>query len=79
MPELRLCPGCSKEYWWPGGRWQHEGCAINSPAINTVAINKVAVEPLVAPSKTANRRSREAYNAYMREYMKRKRAGNDNR
>jgi len=66
MPELRLCHGCSKEYWWPGSRWQHEGCAINSPAINTVAINK-----------TANRRSREAYNAYMRDYMKRKRAGKD--
>jgi len=26
MPEKRKCDGCGKEYWWPGGRWQHTGC-----------------------------------------------------
>jgi hypothetical protein len=59
--------------------------AINRHAINGVAINKGedhVVKPIDSAGKesgagrTGNRRSREAYNAYMREYM-RKRRGRD--
>ena len=67
MPELRKCPQ-GHEYWWPGAQWQHDKCAINTVAINESAINAPAI------NRTPNRRDREAYNAYMREYMKRRRA-----
>ena len=47
--------------------------ATNAPPIASVAETKAAVGGEV-PIRTPNRRSREAYNAYQREYMRRKRA-----
>lgn len=41
--------------------------AINTPATNSIATNKSA-------TNTLNRRKRADYNAYQREYMRKKRA-----
>lgn len=77
------CRACGKPH--PSSMRCEVWSAINKPAINSDAINKdVEVSPVPASgkevqaapgvvSRTANRRSREAYNAYMREYMKAKR------
>ena len=58
----------------------NKGIATNN-ATNTESVATNAVEPrceVSAPKpdvgKSANRRDREAYNAYQREYMRRKRA-----
>ena len=72
----------------PNQRWMHKACAINNnPAINA-AINKANGEqPLDQPvipvsqkdgcdsseRRTPNRRDRDAYNAYMRGYMRKRR------
>lgn len=44
---------------------------VQRPVVQDVS----GVREVGADSRTANRRSREAYNAYQREYMRRKRAG----
>ena len=75
MSERRVCDGCGKDYWWPNARWQHEGCVLRS------ADTKSGVEPVsgeradreVDPGRK-QRWSREAYNAYQREYMRKRRA-----
>lgn len=59
---------CGRGYW-PSQRWIHAGCATNKPATNAVATNRIATN-----ERTANRRSRESYNAYQREYMRKRRA-----
>jgi hypothetical protein len=53
-----------------------------SVAINTEEVSQVQGGPDVSgvsvpADRTPNRRRREDYNAYMREYMKRKRSGPD--
>lgn len=88
MPEQRTCV-CGKSYWWPGARWQHEGCtngASNNEASNENRLRKVVAEglsehgdaaPALGEGPVAARKqrwSREAYNAYQREYMRKRRA-----
>lgn len=50
---------------------EHEDRNERSKAANTGSPNSGIA---VVPDKTANRRTREAYNAYQKEYMRRKRA-----
>ena len=76
---------CGRLYW-PAQAWQHAGCAINSSAINKAngetpldqpVIPVVGAKPAGVDSperRTPNRRSREAYNEYMREYMRKVRS-----
>jgi len=80
MPEQRTCEGCGDLYWWPKGSWQHEGCASNGhlTASNEVIPEIQETPPKVTPAVhgingTKQRWSRESYNAYMRDYMKRRR------
>jgi hypothetical protein len=99
MPELRRC-SCGADYWFPGQRWQHEGCATNDDATNVqmggtkeeaapaircgripergndrggVLDGAARDEVVSVAALTKNRRSREAYNSYQREYMRKKR------
>lgn len=81
MPELRHCT-CGKDYWFPGERWQHKDCASNTNASNRLGANHlsdVAVRNDAAASggsveaRPKQRWPRESYNAYMREYMRKKR------
>lgn len=79
------CPKCGGLFWRKSAEWHR--CAINNHAINEpIAIN-TPIPPLVVsgeekaavvvPSglqRSANRRSKETYNEYMREYMKTYRA-----
>ena len=87
MAEQRICPRCRKSYWWPSARWQHEDerCSLVDGAVrvmvedatNTVKPSAVATNGVVTAAtneRTANRRSREDYNAYQREYMRKRRA-----
>lgn len=79
MPEKRVCPR-GHEYWWPGAGWQHEGCTVLTarlPATNAATNGGIATNNAsnVATNKTMNRRDREKYNAYQREYMRRRRRG----
>jgi len=72
MNERKKCVGCGKEYWETQA-WQHEKCGKDAslgPA-STSREKEEASKLLV--SKSANRRTREAYNAYQREYMRKKR------
>jgi hypothetical protein len=82
------CPGCGEGYF-RNQAWQHEGCATNTVATNKSATNKpmgnaarsdpdkVGREAGVTggerPARTLNRRDRSAYNAYQREYMRKRR------
>ena len=60
---LTTCKGCGKEFW-PNQAWQHEKCASNvQPASNTET-NKAS---------NKQRWNREAYNAYQRDYMRKRR------
>ena len=60
MPELRRCEGCGKDYWWPAARWQHEACEVRREGRK------------VSPVK--QRWAREKYNAWMRDYLRKRRA-----
>lgn len=63
--------------------YARQQAAINKNAINVIAINEEeshVAKPIDSAGKesgagrTGNRRAREVYNAYMREYMRKRRA-----
>lgn len=84
---LSYCAGCGANYEWDD--WpKHRMCATNkvetatnriSDATNGVSDSGLAREDsgrteTGSVARTANRRSRAAYNAYQREYMRKIRA-----
>ena len=70
MAERRVC-AAGHEHWWPGEKWKHEGCVAIKPAAET-AIKPAVVnrKPSAIKPRSANRRDRGVYNAYMNAYMK---------
>lgn len=76
--EQKTCLGCGKLYWHPGQVWQHKDCVVRTEAVGKTLKKSKAValkvgEPEVGrPAAKHGRQDREAYNAYMREYMRKK-------
>lgn len=68
------------EAYWPKLAWKHADCVTNEAEINSAETNS-AINAVINSDSVSNdqpkrkpRRNRENYNAYMRDYMKRKRA-----
>ena len=81
MSEKRRCDGCGKDYWWPAAKWQHEGCVLHSvdTACDAESVSGAPVNNEVErlPERLPERKqrwSKEAYNAYQREYMRKRRS-----
>lgn len=73
---------CGKKYW-PKQAWIHAQCAINNPSAINRANGETPLDQPVIPvahkidgpeRRTPNRRDRDKYNEYMRDYMRRRRA-----
>ena len=77
MAEKRRCDGCGKEYWWPGARWQHEGCVVPVEVVGVVEPADAGVFREEQPGDLGRKQrwSRKDYNAYQREYMRKRRHG----
>lgn len=86
MAEKRGCDECGKDYWWPRAGWQHElkdgfyRCTGKPGRVVPVEDIRKAEPSVVVgagePGKLESKQrwSREAYNAYQREYMRKWRA-----
>jgi len=66
--ERRWCERCQKAWWWPGQLWMHKDCEVAQDKVSEAPVVKKVV------SGKKQRWSREAYNAYQREYMRKWRA-----
>ena len=72
----RVCNGCKKEYW-PNQGWLHEACRKSVDARNKEVVSDM-VSPEVRRSGPPKQRwSREAYNAYQRDYMRKRRGADE--
>ena len=68
----KVCPGCGKRYW-ERQSWQHEKCSNDVGDNNGVSVVEEDKGDRKQHQDIKQRWSREAYNAYMREYMRARR------
>ena len=71
---MRLCRHCGQMYW-PDRASDHDGkCAVKGEPDVLVVPMVVEAAPIADRTRTKSGRSREAHNAYQREYMRKRRA-----